>query len=72
MIPQGKRWSLFGCATVFSVLLIIIAAFASPATVLAASVSGELKVDGGKKLKNMIVFLEPADKKPPMRSRSTR
>ena len=63
MIPQGKRWFLSGCATAFSVVLIIIAAFASPATVMAASVSGELKVDGGKKLKNLIVFLEPADKK---------
>jgi len=65
MIPKGKRWLLFGCVAVFPVLLIMITVFSVPVTALAASVSGEIKVDGGKKLKNIIVFLEPANKKGP-------
>ena len=63
MIPKGKRWFLFGCVALFPVLLVMITVFSVPVTALAASVSGELKVDGGKKLKNIIVFLEPANKK---------
>ena len=63
MIPKGKWWPLFGCVAVFPVLLIMITVFSVPVTALAASVSGKLKVYGGKKLKNIIVFLEPANKK---------
>ena len=61
MIPNAKRLPLIGRAAVGVVLLMAVAAVSTPAT--AASVSGELTVDGGKKLKNLIVFLEPVDKR---------
>jgi len=60
MIPNAKRLPLIGRAAVGVVLLMAVAAVSAPAT--AASVSGELTVDGGKNLKNLIVFLEPVDK----------
>jgi plastocyanin len=60
MIPNPKRLPLIDRAAVGVVLLMAVAAVSAPAT--AASVSGELTVDGGKNLKNLIVFLEPVDK----------
>ncbi|MBC8338046.1 MAG: cupredoxin domain-containing protein [Rhodospirillales bacterium] len=65
------RFSIWRARTgpvgVFVVLALACALLAvaagTPVTAYAASISGEIKVDGGKKLKNMIVFLEPADKK---------
>ena len=60
MIPNPKRLPLIDRAAVGVVLLMAVAAVSAPVT--AASVSGELTVDGGKNLKNLIVFLEPVDK----------
>ena len=61
MILNGKQRPFVYSTAVIAVLSMAVVAFSAPA--MAASVSGELKVDGGKKLKNMVIFLEPVDKK---------
>ena len=61
MILNGKQRPFVCSTAVVAFLSMAVAAFSAPA--MAASVSGELKVDGGKKLKNTVIFLAPVDKK---------
>jgi len=61
MVRKGKQRSFVCSVTVIVALSMAVAAFSAPA--MAASVSGEITVAGGKKLKNMVIYLEPADEK---------